>query len=107
MRYVVTDLVREQVHRAFGDEEARLVISELETALLPFVEDGEAPERIHLAILHLSGGDLARFDKFMRSARIDWRDTLCMAGLGNADWPAVLRGRGIDYNREHRAQPEH
>jgi hypothetical protein len=106
MSYTVTDLVRTQVHRFFGADEAALVISELETVQLPFVNDGEAPERIHLAILYLAGGDLNRFDKFMRSAKIDWRDTLCMAGLGNADWPAVLRSRGIDYKRESNAKQD-
>lgn len=104
MSYIITDLVRNQIHKSFGAEEASLVISELETAPLPFVNDGEAPERIHLAILHLAGGDLRCFDKFVRSAKIDWRDTLCMAGLGNADWPAVLRGRGVDYRDEPSAQ---
>jgi hypothetical protein len=106
MSYVVTDLVRNQVHKSFGADEAALVISELEAVRLPLVNDGEAPERIHLAILHLAGSDLKRFDKFMHSARIDWRDTLCMAGLENADWPAVLRGRGIDYRHGPSAQQD-
>ena len=87
MRYVVTDLVREQGRRVFGDEEARLVMSELETAQLPFVDDGEAPERIHLAILDLSGGDLARFDKFMRSARVAGETPCAWRGLAARTGP--------------------
>ena len=105
MSYVVTDLVREQVQKSFVAEEAALVISELEAAHLPFINDGQAPERVHLAILHLSGGDLRRFDRAMRESKTDWRDTLCGAGLGNADWPEVLRSRGIDYKSEPVAQP--
>jgi hypothetical protein len=97
MGYIVTDLVRRQVRKLFAPDEAELVISELETSPLPLIDDGKAPERIHLAVLHLSGGDLKKFDEVFRGGRIDWRDTLGAAGLGNADWPDVLRSRGIDF----------
>jgi len=97
MGYVVTDLVKQQVQKLFASDEAQLVISELETSRLPLIADGEAPERIHLAVLHLSGGDLRVFDQAIRGGMIDWRDTLVAAGLGDADWPDVLRSRGIDF----------
>jgi hypothetical protein len=97
MSCIVTDLVRQQVHKLFAPEDAALVISEFETASIPSVADGEAPERIHLAVLHLSGGDLKKFDEAFRGGMIDWRDTLCSAGLGDADYPDVLRSRGIDF----------
>jgi hypothetical protein len=97
MGYIVTDLVRQQVHKLFAPEAAALVISELETSHLPGVADGEAPERIHLAALHLSSGDLKKFDEAFRGGMIDWRDTLCAAGLGDTDYPDVLRSRGIDF----------
>lgn len=97
MGYIVTDLVQQQVRKLFAPDEAELVISELEHSSMPSIADGEAPERIHLAVLHLSGGDLRQFDRTLRGGRIDWRDTLVAAGLGNADWPDVLRGRGIDF----------
>lgn len=97
MAYIVTDLVRQQVRKLFAPDDAELVISEFETSHLPLIADGEAPERIHLAVLHLSGGDLKKFDEALRGAMIDWRDSLCAAGLGDADWPDVLRSRGIDF----------
>ena len=97
MAYIVTDLVKHQVRKLFAPDEAELVISELTTAHLPHIADGEAPERIHLAVLHLSGGNLQKFDEAFRGGMIDWRDTLVSAGLGNADWPDVLRGRGLDF----------
>jgi hypothetical protein len=106
MSYIVTDLVKQQTQKLFAPDEAALVISKLETSLLPLIDDGEAPERVHLAILYLSGGDLRRFDRELNGGQIDWRDTLCAAGLGHADWPAVLRSRGIDYRHELMATPQ-
>jgi len=97
MGYIVTDLVKQQVRKLFAPDEAELVISALATSHLPHIADGEAPERIHLAVLHLSGGNLQKFDEAFRGGMIDWRDTLVGAGLGDADWPDVLRGRGIDF----------
>jgi hypothetical protein len=58
MSYIVTDLVRRQARKLFSPEEADLVISELETTRISLIDDGTAPERIHLAILYLSDGDL-------------------------------------------------
>jgi hypothetical protein len=103
MSYIVTDLVRQQAQKLFAPNEAAVVISKLETSPLPLIVDGDAPERVHLAILHLSGGDLQRFDRELNGGQIDWRDTLCAAGLEHADWPAVLRSRGIDYRHERAA----
>jgi len=98
MSYVVTDLVRQQAHKLFTADEAALVISKLESALLPLISDGRSAARVHLAILHLSGGNWERFNQELKGGQLDWRDTLCAAGLEHADWPAVLRSRGIDYS---------
>jgi hypothetical protein len=97
MAYIVTELVRQQARKMFAPDEADLVISELETTHIPLIDDGTAPERIHLAILYLSDGDLREFDQTLNRGRMDFRDTLVAAGLAHADWPAVLRSRGIDY----------
>ncbi len=97
MAYIVTDLVRQQARMMIAPDEADLVISELETTLIPLVDDGTAPERIHLAILFLADGDLREFDQTLNRGKMDFRDTLVAAGLAHADWPAVLRNRGIDY----------
>ncbi len=96
MAYIISDLVKQQVRKLFAPDEADLVISELETTRIPLVADGTAPERIHLAILYLSDGDLREFDQTLNKGRMDFRDTLVAAGLANEDWPAVLRSRGID-----------
>ena len=97
MAYIVTDLVKRQVRKLFAPDEADLVITELETTHIPLIDDGDAPERIHLAILYLSDGDLREFDQTLNGGKIDFRDTLVAAGLADADWPTVLRSRGIDY----------
>jgi hypothetical protein len=96
MAYVVTDLVKQQARKLFAGDEADLVISELETTRIPLVDNGPGLERVHLAILYLSDGDLRVFDQTLNRGRMDFRDTLVAAGLAHADWPAVLRSRGID-----------
>jgi hypothetical protein len=96
MAYIVTDLVRQQARKLFTPDEADLVISELETTRIPLVADGTAPERIHLAILYVSDGDLREFDQTLNRGKMDFRDTLVSAGLAHEDWRAVLRSRGID-----------
>lgn len=98
MPYIITDLVKQQARKLFPPDDAELVLSTLGTTRLPLIPDGQAPERIHLAILYLSGGDLREFDQTLRNGLIDWRDTLVAAGLANADWPEVLRSRGIDFH---------
>jgi hypothetical protein len=40
-------------------------------------------ERIHLAILKISGGDVDEFLQAARLAQIDWRDVLVGADFGN------------------------
>lgn len=95
MAYIVTDLVKRQVRKLFAPDEADLVISELETTRIPLVDEGAAPERIHLAILYLSEGNLREFDQTLNRGKMDFRDTLVAAGLADSDWPAVLRNRGV------------
>ena len=50
--------------------------------------------RVQLALVKLGGGDRAAFWRQLERARRDWRDTLCAAGLENADWREVLRAAG-------------
>lgn len=95
----VTDLVREQAMKIFSPEDAQLVIADLEAAKLMDIADDEECDRILLAILHYSEGDLGRFDVAFLQAKIDWRDALVCAGLGDANWREVLQSRGIDKSR--------
>jgi hypothetical protein len=97
MSYIVTDLVKQHVHKLFPPDEAELVIAELASAHWAACRDGEDAERVYFAVLHLSGGDLRKFDQVFRGGRIDWRDILVEAGLADSDWPDVLRSRGIDF----------
>lgn len=96
MAYIVTDLVKREARKLFAPDEADLVISELETTQIPLVDNGPGLERVHLAILYLSDGDLRVFDQTLNRGKIDFRDTLVNAGLAHANWPEVLRSRGID-----------
>ncbi|HLQ39203.1 MAG TPA: hypothetical protein VK348_15440 [Planctomycetota bacterium] len=55
---------------------------------------GRGQARIQLACLRLAAGDLLQLRQSVAAAEIDWRDVLVSAGLGNADWPEVLRRDG-------------
>jgi hypothetical protein len=94
MKVAVTPLVRAQVEKKFSPADAARVCAELIDADLPLVNnDGE---RVHLAVLHLAAGDVAQFRAHLAIAKIDWRDTLVAAGLGQLGWWRVLEARGID-----------
>lgn len=94
MRYQLAHSVRREVARLFPADQVGAVLDQLASTELPL--GGDRPERIHLAILHLSQGDMHRFKHQLADARLDWRDTLVADGLANGDWREVLRGRGIE-----------
>jgi hypothetical protein len=89
-----TSLVRQQSRRFFGASQADDVIAAFDATELPLIANNG--ERVFLAILLLSRGDMQRFRMELQQARIDWRDTLVAAGLANEDWPSVLRQEGIE-----------
>jgi hypothetical protein len=92
-----TSLIREQAHRFFGSSQADDVIAAFDATELPLVANNG--ERVFLAILILARGDMQRLRMELKHARIDWRDTLVVAGLANEDWPAVLKQQGIDVTK--------
>jgi hypothetical protein len=47
-------------------------------------------ERVQTAVVLLSDGDMARFERQLRLARTDWRDVLVAAGLADEDWAGRL-----------------
>jgi hypothetical protein len=94
MRYPLANSVRLEAARLFPATHVAAVLDQLASTELPLA--GDWPERIHLAILHLSRGDIHRFKHQLADARIDWRDTLVADGLANENWRDVLRGRGIE-----------
>jgi hypothetical protein len=94
MRYELANSVRREATRLFPPDQVLSVLDQLASTELPLA--GDRPERIHLAILHLSHGDMHRFKRQLANARLDWRDTLVVDGLANEDWREVLRGRGIE-----------
>ena len=75
----VTLRVRTEAERQFTAERAAAVCAELATVDLPLIANNG--ERVHLAVLKLSGGDIAAFRRHLALARLDWRDTLVAAGL--------------------------
>ena len=89
-----TETVCQQARRFFTPANAEEVITAFDATELPLISNNG--ERVYLAILLLSRGDMVRFCRELQQAKIDWRDTLVAAGLANGDWPAVLREEGIE-----------
>ena len=96
-RMVVSDLVRSEVQSRFPND-AATVVEQLAVTPLPFLDAPDRTrerDRVHLAIIKLSGGDTAKLPHILDRAAMDWRDVLVWSGLGNADWPDVLRTAGF------------
>jgi hypothetical protein len=94
---VVSDLVRSEVQSRFPDD-AATVIEQLTATPLPFLDTPDRTrerDRVHLAIIKLSGGDTAKLPHILDRAASDWRDVLVWSGLANVDWPDVLRAAGF------------
>ena len=68
------------------EEEAEFVLRQL--AAFDTEASGQASERLLAAIA--VEADARGLPAALELARIDWRDVLVIAGLGNEDWPAVL-----------------
>ncbi len=84
----VSSETRKRIRRLFPQEHWSQVEEHLRSECgdnLPFVESdhAELAQRIRFAVLKLSGGDLDRFERELREAAIDWRDTLMAAGFGD------------------------
>lgn len=93
---IVSDLVRSEVEVRFPAD-AATVIAQLAATPLLFLDAANRTrerDRVHLAIIKLSGGDTTRLPHILYRASRDWRDVLVWSGLGNPDWPDVLRAAG-------------
>jgi hypothetical protein len=75
----VTDAVCQQARRLFTPANAGEIITVFSTTELPLIANNG--ERVCLAILQLSQGDMDRFHRELQQAKIDWRDTLLAAGF--------------------------
>ena len=78
--------------------DAPTVIEQLAATPLPFFDApnrARERDRVHLAIIKLSGGDVTKLPHILERAAMDWRDILVWSGIGNADWPDVLRAAGF------------
>lgn len=77
------------IERVFADRNARRVASELLRAEcaenVPLWDDNspEGLDRIRIAALKLSEGNLERLREAVSLAQTDWRDVLVAAGFGN------------------------
>jgi hypothetical protein len=94
---IVSALVRQEIEKRFPDD-AVSVIASFEATPLPFLDAENRrreKDRVHLAIIKLSGGDITRVPHSLEIAARDWRDVLVWSGLGQPNWPDVLRDSGF------------
>ena len=87
MKTCVSDLVRSFVGN-FPEEIARCIIDGLESSSFP--RCGDNIERLQIAVIILSKGDLDIFREVLIVAREDWRDVLIGAGLAGTNWREVI-----------------
>ena len=66
------DQVIEKIRQHFRDAERETVISEFE-------RNGIREERVQLALIKLSDGNVDKLREFIEVAKIDWRDVLAWA----------------------------
>jgi hypothetical protein len=87
----VSPLVRGYVAAVFPADQAG-VLEQLGSLSEPPAEQSwaELRERVQMAALLLSGGDLAQLDTALARGAADWRNLLTGAGLADSDWRAVL-----------------
>jgi hypothetical protein len=95
MSFSLHPTIIEEAKRLFGPNDVDYVLAKLSSTPLPMARSGPPP-RVHLAVIWLSKGDRKSFDYQIDGAACDWRDTLVEAGLGNEDWPQIVRSHGID-----------
>jgi len=95
MAYVLKPSVEREIERTFAPEHVDYVKRRLAERQLP-MDHAAPPPRVHVAVLWLARGDIARFDHELEGAAADWRDTLLDAGLASEEWRAVLTQRGVD-----------
>ncbi|HEX7939273.1 MAG TPA: hypothetical protein VF483_09805 [Gemmatimonadaceae bacterium] len=95
---IVSDLVLDEVRKRLSAQDAEWAIALLQATELPMLEsDDRARERsrVHLACLKICNGEIAKFEQAVAIAKVDWRDVLVASGLGNLDWPHVLKSAGF------------
>jgi hypothetical protein len=90
----VSVTVRRQAHRFFASAQADEVIAALDRSDLSL--GLMSADRVQLAILLISKGDMGQFRVALSQATQDWRDTLVAAGLADDGWKGVLRLEGIE-----------
>jgi hypothetical protein len=50
---------------------------------LPLMDDPELVDRIRVAAIKMSDGDMAKLREAVEVAKVDWRDLLVAAGFGH------------------------
>jgi hypothetical protein len=93
MLSILTDRVRIEVSRVFSETDAESVLSLFEATdfYCNFLEE---IERVRLAMVYGSGGNMDKFKDYIALSKVDYRDVLMSSGLGNSDWKTILLNAG-------------
>jgi hypothetical protein len=90
----VSSLVRQQAHRLLGPAQADDGITALDTSDLSIGRINA--DRVPLAFLFISRGNMQRFRAALLQTVQDCRDTSVTAGLAGKNWLTVLKQEGIE-----------
>ena len=94
MKTKITENVKSEINRIFGSSELKNIINIFSMTNFPIILENDN-ERVQLAILLGSEGNMEKFNEFLELSKIDWRDTLMNTGLANEDWKRVLYEKGF------------
>jgi hypothetical protein len=87
----VSDRLSTWIMREFPKGTAQRVLESLRDLTPEEVFWRGDAERLAAAIVLPCHGRWDRFEAQLGLARLDWRDALVNGGLGNEDWPKVLK----------------
>lgn len=86
----VSHQIRSRFPSGQWSEVASVLLAECSSRLLMLEREPAAQERVQLAVLELSRGQISRFHESVQAAKLDWRDGLLWAGPGDD----IGRGNG-------------
>jgi hypothetical protein len=98
-------LVRAELEKRFGADQAAEIAAKFDRTPLPLLEREDRQrdrDRVHLAIIKETVNGVASLDALLAMAAQDWRDVLVGSGLGNANWPEVLEAAGYPVPQDDR-----
>ena len=97
----VPEYILKEINRIFKPKDVNEVIESLKNTMIPPpLRDGDIYDRVWLAIIYGSKGDIKEFRRYLAIAQIDYRDVLQSSGLIIENWGDILIKNGFKYYEE-------